>query len=44
MIETLNGVRIYLEVHGAGEPVVLLHGFSDSSQDWSSVVALSMSR
>jgi pimeloyl-ACP methyl ester carboxylesterase len=39
MIETLNGVRIYFEVHGAGEPVVLLHGFSGSSQDWSSAAA-----
>jgi pimeloyl-ACP methyl ester carboxylesterase len=39
MIKTLNGVRIYFEVHGAGEPVVLLHGFSGSSQDWNSVGA-----
>jgi pimeloyl-ACP methyl ester carboxylesterase len=38
MIETLNGVRIYFELHGTGEPVLLLHGFSGSSQDWSSVV------
>lgn len=32
--ETLNGVRLYFEVHGTGEPLVLLHGFSGSSQDW----------
>ena len=34
-IETLNGVQLYFEVHGSGEPLVLLHGFSGSSQDWS---------
>jgi len=33
-IETLNGVQLYFEVHGAGEPLLLLHGFSGSSQDW----------
>ena len=33
-IETLNGVQIYFEVHGGGEPLVLLHGFSGTSQDW----------
>jgi pimeloyl-ACP methyl ester carboxylesterase len=33
-IETLNGVQIYFEIHGTGEPVLLLHGFSGSSQDW----------
>lgn len=33
-IETLNGVQIYFEVHGSGEPLLLLHGFSGSSQDW----------
>jgi pimeloyl-ACP methyl ester carboxylesterase len=32
--ETLNGVRIYFETHGTGEPLLLLHGFSGSSQDW----------
>jgi pimeloyl-ACP methyl ester carboxylesterase len=39
MIETLNGVRIYFELRGAGEPLLLLHGFSGSSQDWNSVSA-----
>lgn len=39
MIETLNGVQIYFEVHGSGEPVVLLHGFSGCSQDWKPLVA-----
>jgi pimeloyl-ACP methyl ester carboxylesterase len=33
-IETLNGIETYFEVHGTGDPVVLLHGFSGSSQDW----------
>jgi len=33
-IETLNGMPIYFEVHGSGEPVLLLHGFSGYSQDW----------
>src|SRR5215469_9977593 len=31
---TVNGVQIYFEVHGGGEPVLLLHGFSGTSQDW----------
>jgi pimeloyl-ACP methyl ester carboxylesterase len=33
-IASLNGVQIYFEVHGTGEPLLLLHGFSGSSQDW----------
>lgn len=33
-VVTLNGVQIYFEIHGTGEPVLLLHGFSGSSQDW----------
>ena len=32
--ESLNGVQIYFEVQGTGEPLLLLHGFSGSSQDW----------
>jgi len=36
-VETLNGVDIYYETHGSGEPLILLHGFSGSSQDWSQV-------
>jgi pimeloyl-ACP methyl ester carboxylesterase len=36
-IETLNGRQIYFEVHGTGEPLLLLHGFSGSSQDWTAV-------
>jgi pimeloyl-ACP methyl ester carboxylesterase len=37
-IETLNGTQLYLEVHGTGEPLILLHGFSGSSQDWSASI------
>lgn len=33
-IEALKGVQIHFEVLGTGEPLVLLHGFSGSSQDW----------
>ena len=32
--ETLNGVRIYFEIHGTGEPLLLLHGLSGSARDW----------
>jgi pimeloyl-ACP methyl ester carboxylesterase len=31
--------QLYFEVHGAGEPVLLLHGFTGSSQDWKPSVA-----
>jgi pimeloyl-ACP methyl ester carboxylesterase len=30
----VNGIELYFEVHGAGEPLVLLSGFSGTSQDW----------
>ena len=33
-IESVNGQQIYFEAHGSGEPLLLLHGFSGSSQDW----------
>lgn len=32
--ERLNGVEIYYEVRGTGEPLILLSGFSGTSQDW----------
>ncbi len=38
-IEKLNGAALYFEVHGSGEPLVLLHGFTGSSQDWAGVIA-----
>jgi pimeloyl-ACP methyl ester carboxylesterase len=38
-LKTLNGIELYFELHGTGEPVLLLHGFSGSSQDWAAVVS-----
>ena len=32
--ETLNGTQVYFELHGSGEPLLLLHGFGGCSQDW----------
>lgn len=32
--EIVNGQQIYFEIHGSGEPLLLLHGFSGTSQDW----------
>lgn len=34
----LNGVPIYFEVRGSADPLLLLHGFSGCSQDWSAFV------
>jgi pimeloyl-ACP methyl ester carboxylesterase len=34
MIVSANGVDLYVEVHGAGVPVLLLHGWPDSSALW----------
>jgi len=31
---SLNGIELYFEAHGSGEPLVLLHGFTGSSADW----------
>lgn len=38
-LETLNGIQLYFEVHGSGEPLILLHGFTGSSQDWAGSIA-----
>ena len=38
-IETLNGVQLYFEVHGSGEPLLALHGFLGCSQDWAPLPA-----
>jgi pimeloyl-ACP methyl ester carboxylesterase len=32
--EHLNGIQMYCEVHGQGEPLMLLHGFTGSGGDW----------
>lgn len=34
-----NGVQLYYEIHGSGEPLVLLHGFGGSSLDWAPLAA-----
>src|SRR5258708_4649475 len=39
MVETLNGVQLYFEIHASGEPLVLLHGFRGSRQDWTALAA-----
>src|ERR687890_320865 len=31
-----NGLRIYYEVHGEGEPLLLIHGGTATSQSWAS--------
>ena len=35
---TVNGVRLFYEVHGTGVPLVLVHGSWDSHHDWDLVV------
>lgn len=30
----INGIRMYYEIHGEGEPLVLLHGFGGSGANW----------
>ena len=30
----INGMEMYYEIHGAGEPLVLLHGFTGSGDNW----------
>src|ERR1044072_3139759 len=32
--ETVNGMRMYYEIHGQGEPVLLLHGLSGAGGYW----------
>ena len=31
-----NGLRVYYEVHGEGEPLLLIHGGTATSQSWAS--------
>lgn len=35
---TLNGIEMYFEATGRGEPLVLLHGFNRSGTSWASLV------
>jgi len=30
----VNGIRLCYDVHGKGDPVILLHGFSDRKEHW----------
>lgn len=32
--QSINGILIYYEIHGEGEALVLLHGFTGSGADW----------
>ncbi len=32
--EQINGIQMYYEAIGQGEPLVLLHGFTGSGDDW----------
>src|SRR5438045_3564119 len=32
--EDINGMQMYCEIRGEGEPVVLLHGFSGAGSNW----------
>ncbi len=34
----VNDIEMYYEVHGEGEPIVFLHGFTVSSQRWTSFI------
>lgn len=35
----LNGIQTYYEVYGQGDPLFLLHGFTQSSQSWNPFIA-----
>ena len=35
----LNGIDLYFEDHGGGSPLVLMHGFGDTSQAWGPQIA-----
>jgi len=37
-IVTVNGVRLFYEIHGTGVPLVLVHGSWDSHRNWDLVV------
>ena len=34
----VNGVELAVAEHGAGDPLVLVHGFTGSADDWAGVV------
>lgn len=37
--ESINGIDMYCEIRGDGEPLVLLHGFTGAGADWKLVFA-----
>src|SRR6478672_12588883 len=39
----VNGVSLYVEEHGAGVPVLLMHGFPDSARLWRNQVPVLVS-
>ena len=39
-IISVNGIDMYYEIRGQGEPLLLLHGFTGSSADWASMFDL----
>ena len=40
IVKAADGVDLYVEVHGDGEPVLLLHGWPDSGALWRNLVPL----
>lgn len=36
---SVNGIEMYYEIHGQGSPLVLLHAFTRSGQDWQPFIA-----
>jgi len=35
--KSINGIELYFEMYGEGEPLLLLHGFMGSGADWGQV-------
>ena len=36
--QSINGMDMYYEIRGSGEPLLLLHGFTGSSADWETLL------
>ena len=34
----INGMQMYFEIHGEGEPLLLLHGFTGAGSNWQAFV------
>jgi 3-oxoadipate enol-lactonase len=34
-----NGINLYYEIHGEGQPLLLIHGLGSSARDWEYQVA-----